>query len=79
MLKALANAAAAVGVDINAVIANLNIQNSSILTDILNGNKIVLARRGLILPANIDAVVLAFIDALVAVSVLPRTGKYSNG
>ncbi|KIJ42672.1 hypothetical protein M422DRAFT_254111 [Sphaerobolus stellatus SS14] len=70
LVNALANAAAAVGVNVDAVIANLNIQNSSILTDILNGNNITILRRGnVILPANIDAIVLALINAAVAVGV----------
>ncbi|KIJ42667.1 hypothetical protein M422DRAFT_254108 [Sphaerobolus stellatus SS14] len=70
LVKALADAAAAVGVDINAVIANIDIQNSSILTDILNGNSItVLRRNNVILPANIDAIVLALINAAVAAGV----------
>ncbi|KIJ53195.1 hypothetical protein M422DRAFT_242324 [Sphaerobolus stellatus SS14] len=70
LVKALANAAAAVGVDVKAVIANINIENSSILTNILNGNTITVLRRGgVVLPANIDAIVLALINAAVAAGV----------
>ncbi|KIJ40069.1 hypothetical protein M422DRAFT_257137 [Sphaerobolus stellatus SS14] len=71
LVKAIADACAKVGVDVNALIANINIENSSVLTDILNGNKVIapIRRDGIVLPANIDAVVLALIDAVVAAGV----------
>ncbi|KIJ52089.1 hypothetical protein M422DRAFT_243678 [Sphaerobolus stellatus SS14] len=71
LVKAIADACAKVGVDVNALIANIDIQNSSVLTDILNGNKVIapVRRDGVILPANIDAVVLALINAAVAAGV----------
>ncbi|KIJ52161.1 hypothetical protein M422DRAFT_243759 [Sphaerobolus stellatus SS14] len=71
LVKAIADACAKVGVDVNALIANIDIQNSSVLTDTLNGNKVIapVRRDGVILPANIDAVVLALINAAVAAGV----------
>ena len=70
-------------VSLKAVLANVDVKDSSILTNILNDNKITVLRRNVnnnvILPANIDAIVLAFIDALVAVGALSQTGKYSSG
>ncbi|GJJ06211.1 hypothetical protein Clacol_000400 [Clathrus columnatus] len=73
VVNAIANAAAAAGVNVDALIANINIQNSSILTDILNGNTIILRRNSVVLPANIDAIVLALINALVALGVNVQT------
>ncbi|KIJ52054.1 hypothetical protein M422DRAFT_243635 [Sphaerobolus stellatus SS14] len=71
LVKAIADACAKVGVDVNALIANINIENSSVLTDILNGNKVIapVRRNGIVLPADIDAVVLALINAAVAAGV----------
>ncbi|KIJ52132.1 hypothetical protein M422DRAFT_243726, partial [Sphaerobolus stellatus SS14] len=67
LVKAIADACAKVGVDVNALIANINIENSSVLTDILNGNKVIapVRRDGVLLPADIDAIVLALINAAV--------------
>ncbi|KIJ30708.1 hypothetical protein M422DRAFT_267753, partial [Sphaerobolus stellatus SS14] len=65
LVNAIAAACAAVGVDIKALIANINIDNSSILTDILNGNTVVVGRRDLGIPL-ITADVLAVLKAIVA-------------
>ncbi|KIJ48574.1 hypothetical protein M422DRAFT_247421 [Sphaerobolus stellatus SS14] len=70
LIEALANALAQADVSLKAVLANVDVQDSSILTDILNDNKItVLRRRDVVLPANIDALVLALINACVAAGV----------
>ncbi|KIJ42664.1 hypothetical protein M422DRAFT_254105 [Sphaerobolus stellatus SS14] len=71
LIEALANALAKADVSLKAVLANVDVQDSSILTDILDDNKITVLRRrdDILLPANIDAIVLAFIDALVAAGV----------
>ncbi|KIJ29034.1 hypothetical protein M422DRAFT_269649 [Sphaerobolus stellatus SS14] len=76
LLNAIADACAKVGVDVDALIANIDIQNSNILTDILNGNKVIapVRRNGVVLPANIDAIALALIDACVALP-LPTLGS----
>ncbi|KIJ48958.1 hypothetical protein M422DRAFT_247331 [Sphaerobolus stellatus SS14] len=70
LIEALANALAKADVSLKVVLANVDVQDSSIITGILNDNKItVLRRRDLILPANIDAIVLALINAAVAAGV----------
>ncbi|KIJ30709.1 hypothetical protein M422DRAFT_267754, partial [Sphaerobolus stellatus SS14] len=70
LIEALANALAKADVSLNAVLANVQVQDSSLITNILNDNSITVLRRdGVALPDNIDAIVLAFIDALVAAGV----------
>ncbi|KIJ48604.1 hypothetical protein M422DRAFT_247455 [Sphaerobolus stellatus SS14] len=72
LIEALANALAKADVSLKAVLANVDVEDSSILTNILNDNKITVLRRNsnnVILPANIDAIVLALINAAVAAGV----------
>ncbi|KIJ37895.1 hypothetical protein M422DRAFT_259509 [Sphaerobolus stellatus SS14] len=61
LIEALANALAKADVSLKVVLANVDVQDSSIITGILNDNKItVLRRRDLILPAagvNVQAAV----------------------
>ncbi|KIJ47579.1 hypothetical protein M422DRAFT_248573, partial [Sphaerobolus stellatus SS14] len=69
LIEALANALAKADVSLKAVLANVDVQDSSLITNILNDNKITVLRRdGLVLPANIDAIVQALINAAVAIS-----------
>ncbi|KIJ52099.1 hypothetical protein M422DRAFT_243687 [Sphaerobolus stellatus SS14] len=70
LIEALANALAKADVSLKAVLANIDVQDSSLITNILNDNKITVLRRdGLVLPANIDAIVQALINAAVAAGV----------
>ncbi|KIJ32729.1 hypothetical protein M422DRAFT_265487, partial [Sphaerobolus stellatus SS14] len=77
LVKAIADACAKVGVDVNALIANLNIENSSILTDILNGNKISVLRRDLGIPL-ITADVLAVLQAIVTAALDAQVDVFAS-
>ncbi|KAF8519760.1 hypothetical protein BU17DRAFT_89607 [Hysterangium stoloniferum] len=61
VVKLLANLCAKAGVDVQALLANVKVYNSSILSNILNGNDVNIAR-GLV---NVEALIAAAIKALV--------------